>query len=204
MSDTSSEDYLKMNKPFRLIVALCMLLRFSVANMPSCENEPYHDESYHPVIVMLSATPMTTSTVQTVETTIGVYSEELEANSSQETYQQLASQNNGGGLRNLRNERKEETCLNLCATRGCSYCIANDYMFGLTCTCGRRLESEDNEELRDRELATVPYTSNLNCFTELQSADCAKLKAGVDLGAQDVNVPVKEVKCFLVPTPTQR
>jgi hypothetical protein len=181
-----------------------LLLRFSVANMPGCENEPYHDESYHPVIVMLSATPMTTSTAQDVETTIGVYSEELEANASQETYAQLASQNNGGGLRNLGNERKEQSCLSLCLSNGCRYCVTYDSIFGLVCTCGRRLESEDEEDPRDRELATVPYTSNLNCFTELQSADCAKLKASVDLGAQDVNVPVKEVKCFLVPTPTQR
>jgi hypothetical protein len=182
-----------------------MLLRFSVANMVACKNEPYHDESYHPILVMVSAAPMTSNTAQGIETSIQFYSEEFEVTASQGTYEELASESNGGGARFLHTDRKDYTCSSLCKEYGCSYCISNDVYYGLKdCSCRRRLEQGDEEDRRDRELETSQFTSNLNCFTPLQYQDCAKLKASVDLSAQDARVPVREVKCFLLPTPAAR
>lgn len=189
-----------MNLPYAFVVTLCMLLRFSLANMPGCENEPYHDESYHPAVRVFAANPLSSNKVEVFEETFSGYVEELNTDVSKENYEELAST---GGGRNLHTNREDVTCIWLCVNRGCSYCVQYDYLFGLTCStsqCRRRLKHQDEESQRYRDLAAVPYTSKRNCFTDLQDSDCAAQMASMRISAQEKGITIQELKCFLVPS----
>lgn len=198
----SNTSYDTMIRTFTLLIALCLFVQSTIASMPGCENEPYHDESYHPVVRMLPAVPVSQSARDAMDRKVKDYASKLDSKITKGSFKKQKISKDRGNDRNL---RSAQGCATVCARTTCTWCLKYDVLFGLTCRCSRRRMNEidwleSNKEEEGRELNAVPYTSNRNCFTPLQDEACAAQLASAELSARDMKIPFVEIKCFLIPS----
>jgi hypothetical protein len=176
-----------------------------MANMPGCENEPYHDDTFHPVLRMISAVPMVHGARDGIEKKFKDYAGKLDNKVSKDSYRKNKN-GRGNGRGDNRNLRSLQSCfVDICKGKSCSWCLQNDILFGRTCSCGRRRgeeveEQQPNPEDDSRTLEAIPYTSNRNCFNDLQDEDCSAQIVSMELSAREMKIPYAEIKCFLIPS----
>jgi hypothetical protein len=96
---------------------------------------------------------------------------------------QYATTNTMPQTRNLRVDRQLQTwCRDYCPRYGCSWCKANDAVFGVDCSRYCRRREEEELQPHDRELQTdgmATFVSDQNKFTSQQAATCSAMLASM-------------------------
>jgi hypothetical protein len=103
------------------VAIIFMLVQLTMANMPGCESEPYHDETYHPVTRLISAVSMDPMAQEGIKKNFKTYTSKFDKVTKDSYKKNNLARRNGGG--NNRNLRLLENCFDdICQGKTCSWC----------------------------------------------------------------------------------